>query len=267
MSVLREVPTGYRQTYCLPLGLIQPSPWRYRKKTDESGLMALAASIRQHGLLEPIAVRPNGPYYEILWGERRFQACRMLGYLQIDAFIFSVQDRERTALSLIENGQRQELHFFEWAEAFDAMRRQGMAPESIARQTGKSPAWVSGKLRLLSLAPELRTYMMETGLTECHAQALLPLPDPEARSTIAHQAAQLRLSPRETGLLVTQALARLPDAPARRKVISVVREPRLYINAIGNILREMRQAGMDAALETEETEAEVALHIRVRKIR
>ena len=266
MSVMREEQSsGGRQVCWLPMDRIIPNPRQPRKEFDDHALLELASSIRQHGLLQPITVRASGAGYEIIMGERRFRACSMLGFTHIDAFILPVSEGESALLALIENLQRENLHYFEEAEAYADLLSSGMTQEALARKLGKSPSGVANKLRLLKLEPELRRYLMEENLSERHARALLPLPDSAARLRIARQAAQLRLTVRETEALVMKAQKRLPVPPPSRKVISLVRDHRLYVNAIKSVMRQMQETGLDAQLQTQEGDHWLEMRIRIKK--
>ena len=111
---------------------------------------------------------------------------------------------------------------------------------------------------------DLRRYLMEEGLSERHARALLSLSDPAARQRVAQQTAQSHLTVRETEALVRRVQKRLPTPPAR-KVISLVHDPRLYVNAIKSVMRQMQETGLDAAMETQDGDAWLELRIRIRK--
>ena len=267
MSVLQQGQGRYegRQAYWLPMEMIVPNPRQPRKHFDDHALLELASSIRQHGLLQPITVRAAEIGYEIILGERRFRACELLGCTYIDAFVLPATAEDGAVLALIENVQRENLHYFEEAEAYAELLSGDMTQEALARRLGKSASGISNKLRLLKLEPELRQYLLEAGLSERHARALLPLPDAAERNRIAHQAAQLHLSVRDMEALVRQARKRLPDPPPTRKVISLVRDPRLYVNAIKTMMREMQSMGMEADMETAEGDTWLDLRIRIRK--
>lgn len=265
MSVLQQSPSGGRQVCWLPMAEIHPNPQQPRKAFDDLRLMELAASIRQHGLLQPISVRPVQAGYEIVMGERRFRACQLLGFTHIDAFVLSANGQETALLALIENLQRENLHYFEEAEAYADLLSQGMSQEMLARRLGKSPSGVANKLRLLKLEPGLRQLLEEEGLSERHARALLPLPDPAERMRIAAQAARNHLTVRETEALVQKALRRLPVPPPARKVISLVRDPRLYLNAIKSVVSQMQESGLQADYALQESDGWLEARIRVPK--
>ncbi len=266
MSVLRDgQAAGSRQTFSLPLDRIAPNDRQPRKEFDDYALMELASSIRQHGLLQPITVRPRDGGYEIVMGERRCRACRMLGYTHIDAFILTVNEEESAMLALIENLQRENLHYFDEAEAYADLVARGMTQENLARRLGKSPSGVANKLRLLKLDEDLRQYLREENLSERHARALLTVSDPESRARIARQAAQQHLTVRETEQLAARTQRRLPEQLPSRKVISMVRDHRLYVNAIVGVLRQMRDTGLEAQMETDDGADWLEMRIRIRK--
>lgn len=266
MSVLREGNGAHiRQACALPMDQIRPGEGQPRKEFNDLKLMELASSIRQYGLLQPITVRLAEGGYEIIMGERRFRACQMLGFTHIDAFILQATDGESAMMALIENIQRENLHYFEEAEAYAALLEQGMTQEALARRLGKSASGVANKIRLMKLAPSLRQYLLEADLTERHARALLSLPDDASRQRIARQAGEKRLTVRETEILVQRSQKRLPVQPPARKVISTVRDHRLYVNGIKNVVRQMQEMGAETEMQIEENESWVEMHIRIPK--
>lgn len=253
--------TAGRQLCWLALDSITPNREQPRRTFDNFSLMELAASIRENGLLQPITVRPLAAGYELIMGERRYRACKLLGHTHIEAFILPADDAESAMLALVENVQRQNLHFFEEAEAYSRLLREGMRQETLARLLGKSVSAVSNRLRLLKLEPAVREVIAESGLSERHARALLPLPGEEGRLRIAEIAAAQQLSVQKTEQLVARAMERLPVPAAPRRVVSLARDPRLYVNAIRGIVRQMRDTGIDAQCEV--TEYDTAVELRV----
>ena len=173
-------------------------------------------------------------------------------------------EKDAALYSLLENTHREPLHFFDLAASCAALAENGMPLEAIARHTGGSAEWVEKKMALLRLAPEVRRCIRESGLSERHARALLPLPDAEAQLSLARRVARLRLSPRETEALAEKELNR-KDPPPRRKIISVVWEPRLYVNAIRAIVQNMRDAGLEAQSSDTEDDGWITLNIKIRK--
>ena len=262
MSGLREIQPSYRAVYYVPVSLIQSRPAPPRGGADGQKLLELAASIRQHGLLQPITLRATDSGYEIVLGERRFRACVMLGFSYVDAFVLNAEEEEATLYALLENKNQEAPHFLDEALAYAAMAKNGTTAEAIARQIGTSPESISKKLSLLSLTPDVQQFIRESGLTERHARALLSVRDAEKQMRIARQAAKLHLTPHET-----EALAAKEDMASqpKRKVISVVWEPRLYLNAIYGIIRQMRQAGLETQTNTTDDDGWITLNVKIRK--
>ena len=259
-----------RQVCWLQLSAISANPRQPRREFDPKALADLAESIRQYGLLQPIMVRAkmNGAY-EIISGERRVKACRMLGMTHIDAIIQPATAEDSGIIALVENLQRQNLHYLEQAEAYmRLMNAYGMRQDELARSLGRSPTSIANKVRLLTLDEPLRKLLMEEGLSERHAHVLLRLPDAEARMRIAANAATERLTVHETELLVEEAMENLPvPPPDTRRIIALMRDHRLYINAIQGIVEQMQDAGLQSICQVYETDAYVEMRVHLPKIR
>ena len=176
MQTSKKIRTAGRQLCWLSLSCIRPNAQQPRQEFDEFALLELAASIKENGLLQPVTVRPCEDGYELIMGERRCRACRMLGHTHIEAFILPADDEESALLALVENMQRRDLHFFEEAQAYERLCEKGMTQEMLSRMLGKSAGAVNNRLRLLKLEPAVRELIVENHLSERHARALLPLP-------------------------------------------------------------------------------------------
>ena len=261
MRTQQVLHTEGRQLCWLAMDSIRPNPAQPRQEFDDFSLLELAASIRQNGLLQPVTVRPCGAGYELIMGERRFRACRLLGHTHIEAFIQPADDGESALMALVENVQRQSLHFLEEAQAYQRLLDQGLTEERLARLLGKSVPAVSNRLRLLRLEPAVREAVTELGLTERHARALLPLPGEESRLRIARQAGLQRLSVQRTEQLVARAMERLPLPAVPRRIVSLARDHRLYVNAIRGIVQQMRDTGLPAQCEVSEYESAIEVRI------
>ena len=265
MSGLREIQPSYRAVYYVPISLIHSRTAPPRGGAEDQMLLELAASIRQHGLLQPITVRAVQNGYEIVLGERRFRACAMLGFSYIDAFVLNAAGEEATLYALLENKDQEALHFLDEAAAYAAMTANGFTAEAISRQVGISTEEISKKQRLLSLMPDVQQLIRESGLTERHARALLSVQDAEKQRNVAWQTVKLRLTPQETEALAAKAAGDASRPVPKRKVISVVWEPRLYLNAIYGIIRLMREAGLETQTNTAEDDGWITLNVKIRK--
>lgn len=209
----------------LKISQIEPNRKQPRRVFDEDALAELAESIRQHGVLQPILVRPlifGG--YQIVAGERRYRASRLAGLTEIPAVIRELSDSEAMQIALIENLQRSDLSPLEEAAGYRALIDDfGLSQEDIARAVGKSRPAVANMLRLLSLPEEVKPLLTEEKLSVGHARALLALEDKEKITDAAKKVSDEKLSVRETEALVKKMTADKP-APKREKK----KQPTLY---------------------------------------
>ena len=254
-----------KQLCWLPLSQITPRPEVPFEDSQPLSLAELAASIRRHGLLQPITVRETaGGRFEVVSGNRRYLACRMAGFTHIDAIVLPATSQGGGLYRVLTNLRRENLHFFEEAQAYETLLTcYGMTQEDLARQLGCSAGAIANKLRLLRLDPSLRSLIYEEDLSERHARALLRLPDQSGRMSIARKAASQHLSVRDTELLIDSALQRLPvpPPPATGRVIALVRDHRLYMNALKGIVTQMQEAGMPASMEVSQFGGQIDVHI------
>ena len=187
----------------LPLREIEPDPDQPRKTFDEEALGELAASIAEHGLLQPIAVRPQGlGGYSIVAGERRWRACRMAGLTEVPVVVKDVSDEQAMELALVENLQREDLDPVEEAAGIrELMLRCDLTQEQAARKLGKSRSALANSLRLLNL-PENVLELLKSGfLNMGHAKVILGLPTPELQEQAAQIVADNQLNVRQTEAL------------------------------------------------------------------
>lgn len=198
----------------LPLQRIEPNPNQPRKRFDEVELQALADSIAQHGLLQPLAVRDMGNgYYQIIAGERRWRACRLAGLSEVPVTVVEADDRTVMELALVENLQREDLNPMEEAEGYRVLLEEyGLTQEQAAQQVGKSRSAVANALRLLTLSDEVRALVENGELTAGHARALLTLPNGRLQKAAAQKILALRLSVRQA-----EAMCKRMDAEEKPK--------------------------------------------------
>lgn len=195
----------------LPVSALEPGPFQPRDAMDEAALEELAASMREHGVLQPILVRArkgDAQRFEIIGGERRWRAAQRAGLHEVPALVRDFSDREAMAAGLVENLQRQDLNALEEAEGYGRLTQQfGLTQEALAKIVGKSRPHVSNTLRLLGLPERVRDLLRDGALTAGHARALLTAREPEA----------LALAIVDRGLNVRQAeaLAAQREVPSR----------------------------------------------------
>ena len=199
----------------LPLREIEPDPGQPRKTFDDETLAELSASIAEHGLLQPIAVRPKpSGGYLIVAGERRWRASRMAGLTEVPVIVKDVTDEQAVELALVENLQREDLDPVEEAAGIrELMTRCDLTQEQAARKLGKSRSALANSLRLLSL-PETVLELLKSGfITIGHAKVVLGLPTPELQEEAAQMIADNQLNVRQA-----EALCKKLAKPAKEPV-------------------------------------------------
>lgn len=256
------------QVLQLPAAEIRPNPRQPRRVFDEAGLRELAASIRAHGVLQPLTVRRTAEGWELIAGERRLRASRLAGLETVPCIESAAGDEESALLALIENLQRQDLHYFEEAAAIgDYIRRTGVTQEEAARQLGRSPSALANKLRLLRLSPACREQLVKSGLTERHARCLLRMEDESERLAALRYIADHQLNVAQTEQYIERRLAALQATPPAGRRTFILKDVRLFLNSVDHGLRLIRSAGVDAACDRQETEEDILLTIRIPKQR
>lgn len=253
----------------LPVADIRPNPHQPRQTFDDEGLRELASSIRRHGILQPLTVRSTGGgKWELVAGERRLRAAKLAGLEKVPCIRREADDRESALLALVENLQRRDLHYLEEAAAIAAYIRQaGVTQEEAAAQLGRSPSALANKLRLLRLSPACRELLVRNGLTERHARCLLRLEDEEERLAALRHIADKQLNVAQAEQYIEQRLTQLQSTPPKRRRTFILKDVRLFLNSLDRGLRMVREAGVDARTERQETDDAILLTIRIPKQR
>ncbi|MCR5611764.1 MAG: ParB/RepB/Spo0J family partition protein [Clostridiales bacterium] len=253
----------------IPTGRILPNPDQPRKAFDDESISELAASIQQVGLIQPLIVRKNGENYVLIAGERRLRAVKLLAWPTVQCIISEVSGEEDAALmAIVENLQREDLHFFEEAECYAALLdKLGVTQDELAVRLGKSQSFIANKLRILRLSPEIRSSVTELGLTERHARALLRLNTDSEREAAVSKIAAKSLSVKETEKLVDSMLASSEKtssgAKPRPKIIRIFRDYKLFINTVNSACDQLRDSGLTVFVEQTDRENGVDITIRI----
>jgi len=192
----------------LPISQVEPGLNQPRKHFDEEALAELSESIRQHGILQPLAVRRlSSGYYQIIAGERRWRAARMAGLTEVPAVVLEADDRKVMEIGLIENLQREDLNPMEEAAGYRTLIQEyGLTQEEAALRVSKSRPAVANAMRLLALPQEIQWLIEQGSLSAGHGRALLSLPTPEDQIAFAEAIRAKSWSVRETEDRVKQAL-------------------------------------------------------------
>ena len=250
-----------RDLFLLPADSIQPNPDQPRREFGQDELQELTRSIAQVGLIQPLTVRPARQGYELISGERRLRACQLLGLREVPCIVEQVSPEQSALMALVENVQRSDLSFWEEAEGYRRLLTvYGLGREDLCRRIGKSPAFLSNKLRLLRLSPAVRTAAEQGHLSERHARCLLSLETEEAQLQLIERIEREGWSVRQTESFVERTASR----PKPLRVLRLNRDGRLFMNGLKTLLEQLRQAGMAAEMQAERRSDGLDVTIRIR---
>lgn len=246
----------------IPLTQIEPSPWQARRHFDAQELEALAESIRENGMLQPVTVQQTGKNrYALVAGERRVRAARLIGMERVPAILAEYGEDQAAVLALEENLQRQQLGPFEEAEALRQLLGLWNCTQTEgARRMGLSQSALANKLRLLSVAPQVRAAAEAAGLTERHVRALLCLRDGAAQLAAIEKIAAQQLTVSETERLAARMSREKKDKPRRR---GMVRDVRIFVNTVSHAVDLMKNSGIPASMERSETGEYIQYVVRI----
>ncbi|MBE6844396.1 MAG: ParB/RepB/Spo0J family partition protein [Ruminococcus sp.] len=197
----------------LRISEIEPNRDQPRKNFDDESISVLADSIKQHGVLQPLLVRPYGSGYQIVAGERRWRAARMLGLSEVPVQVKELSDIETMQIALIENLQRENLNPIEEAKGYNELiENYDMTQEEVAKTVGRSRSAVSNSMRLLSLPDEVLEMLEKGDISVGHGKALLSFDDEEKMLEAARKAAE--------GKLNVRALEKMANEEEKEKPVS-----------------------------------------------
>lgn len=183
---------------------IQPNEAQPRKKFSEPQMESLVNSIREHGILQPIIVRPTSKGYKIIAGERRWRASKQLGIKELPVIVKNADSLKTIELALVENIQREDLNPIEKATAFSELKNNfGLTQEQISKQVGQDRSTIANILRLLDLPEEVQDFVSRGTISMGHARALLSLKDPKKQIFLSERIAKDDLSVREAEQIVS----------------------------------------------------------------
>jgi ParB family chromosome partitioning protein len=256
----------------MPIWKIVPNPFQPRKTFHLDSLQELANSIREFGVIQPLIVRitANG-VYELVAGERRLRASKLAGLDQVPVLVKEFSDKEMAELAMIENLQREDLHFLEEAEGFHQLIQNfSFTQDELAKRMGKNQSTIANKLRLLKLDVNVRNVIREEGLTERHARSLLKLDDTDLQMEILGIIREKGLNVRETEELIEEFLEDIArqveekKAP-KRNVVKVIKDVRIFLNTINNVVGEMKKTGLKIKIKQEQDDEFIHINLRIPK--
>lgn len=252
---------------------IVPNPFQPRKTFNEDSLKELASSIREYGVIQPLLVRQNKEGYELVAGERRLRASKLAGLTEVPVILKDLTDQEMAELAMIENLQREDLHYLEEAEGYQSLLTNfGFTQEELAKRVGKTQSTVANKLRLLKLEADIRKVLVDENLTERHARSLLKLNDPQLQMQVLEQVREKGLNVRETEGLIEDVLGEISremsknEAP-KRNVVKIIKDVRIFINTINKVVGEMKKTGLKIKVQQEQDDDYITINMRIPKRR
>lgn len=252
----------------LDINKIIPNKNQPRQSFDNKALEELSISIRNYGLIQPITVRKiYDDIYEIIAGERRYRASKLLDMKTIPAVILETGEEVSAAMALIENLQREDLDFIEEAMAFERLIEDfDMNQTQLAEKLGKSQSTIANKMRILKLPESVKVKLREGGLSERHARALLKIDDEEILLSLIDRIIKKDLNVSATEKLVKSIAEdiNLQKTKDKRYVRNFINY-KIYINTIKNAYNEIVKTGIEAKFEQEESEEFIELKVRIPK--
>ena len=253
---------------------LTPNPVQPRKRFDDESLEELSGSIKSYGILNPLTVRLRCGKYELVAGERRLRAAKLAGLEEVPCILIDVNMEDASLIALVENLQRRDLDFVEEALGISQLIRMfGMSQEEAARRIGKSQSAVANKRRLLKLPSDVHESLRQNGLTERHGRALLRLPSPVAQRAALEYIVDNGLTVAATDAYIDALLSEPEEAerkdeekPEKRRTF-VLKDVRVFLNTLSRSIDLMKQGGIDAGIQREETDDSLILTISIPKAR
>ena len=246
----------------ISINLISPNPNQPRKVFDEEGILKLADSIRQFGIIQPLVVRKTGEGYELVAGERRLRAAKELGLNTVPCIVSAISEAKSAEVSIIENLIRENLNIFEQAMAIQALiDTYGLTQEQVAEKLSNSQSFVANKLRLLRLSSEEREKVLYNNLSERHARALLRILDPQKRNKALNQIISEGLNVSKTDELVDNIVKKERNEPKKR----LYRDVNSFYIAINRAIDQASSSGIKIKSRKVESDSFTELTILIPK--
>ncbi len=248
----------------IPTKDIAPNPDQPRRDMSYEKLLELAQSISENGILNPISVAFQDGRPVLVAGERRLRAAKILGMKEVPCIVVEGDPRERAILSLIENLQRESMNCFETAEGISRLIQvYGLTQEEAASRLGCAQSTIANRLRLLRLNQEERQLIIQAGLTERPARALLRLKEEDRKKALA-AIIEKRLTVAQTEKMIEQMLNN-KTAAKKPKNPPAIRDIRIFINTVNHAIDAIKRSGLAASSQKHETDDYIEYVVRIKK--
>lgn len=253
----RFAPERSRKVENIPVQSIKPNPYQPRKGFSTQGLEELSQSIREYGIIQPITVRRNVTGgYELIAGERRLRASKLIGLESIPAIVVNSFEQDSAMIAMIENLQRENLNYMDEAKGYASLiNDHGFTQEQLAQKLGKSQSTIANKLRILKLPQDVRDLLSEGNLTERHARALLKLPDKDLQVKAVKQVVVRKLNVKDTEAMVDKWIQGIErnnstqeekTAHHQKRLFKRTKDVRVFVNTIRQAVAMMKDYGLSA---------------------
>lgn len=254
----------------VPVEDIRPNPDQPRREFSRESLLELAQSISENGVLNPLSITMEDGTPTLIAGERRLRAAKIAGLRSVPCIVVQAAGEQRALLALLENLQRENMNCFETAEGIRRLIQcYGLTQEEAADRLGCAQSTIANRLRLLRFSDGERQRMLEAGLTERHARALLACRDERTRAKLLERAATQQLTVAQTERLVAETL-HSEEHPhtrsAERRGLPVVRDVRIFCNTLNHAVETMQRSGIAARADKSETAEYIEYVVRIPKL-
>lgn len=254
----------------IPIDSIVPNPYQPRRVFSQSALEELSESIKVYGILQPITVRNKGnEEYELVAGERRLRASKLAGRATIPAIINNMSDESSAVLALLENLQREDLNFIEEAMGYENLiKEHSFTQQQLAGKLGKNQSTIANKLRILRLPTDIKIKLVEHGLTERHARALLKLPEESLMRDVLDKVIKSDLNVKKTEKLIADILEELKkpkDSDDKKQNVKGIMGMRIYLNTIKQAYEAITNTGLEAKYKEVDKGDHIEVVVRIPK--
>lgn len=247
----------------IKINKIVPNPHQPRSNFNEDNLKKLAESINNFGIIQPLIVKEEKGKYQLIAGERRLRAAKMIDLKEVPAIVNNYEEEEIAEISLVENIQRQDLNFLDEALAyFSIMNKFDLSQTELAEKVGKSQSTVANKLRILKLPEQILALIRKYNLSERHARALLKIEDNEKQKELIKETKNKNLSVRGLNRKINQYLK---EAEEPKRVKTLYKDTRLLKNTLNSAIEQIRKAGIEVNVKKEDKDDFIRYDIKIPK--
>ncbi|MDW7729035.1 MAG: nucleoid occlusion protein [Bacillota bacterium] len=254
------------RVFAIEICEIEPNPFQPRQEIAEEKIEELANSIKASGLIQPIVVRRIGNRYQLVVGERRYLACKKLGWQKISAAVKTLTDNDMATIALIENLQRENLNYLEEALGYvSLMKNFNITQEMLAQRLGKSQSTIANKIRLLKLGEPIRRMLLDYGLTERHARALLRMNSEAEQLKMIDEITEKGLTVNQAEKRIARVTGRKVEGENKKKKKPIIRDMRIVLNTIREAVKIMQKSGLNPDVDETIDDEYIEVTIRFTK--